>query len=130
MADIRPPSQVATLPQLISYLYQLSEELNRELAGAGSGSGGASSVAVAQLAREINRQTEVLRALVKRTAETVTAGYEGADTQLSDTLGARIGAVDGRVDDLGTQVQTGKVKIGNWEVRTDNGGGFEVVLIT
>lgn len=130
MANIRPPSQVSTVQQLISYLYQLSEELNRELSGAGGGEGAASSTAVAQLAREINRQTEVLRALVKRTAETVTAGYEGADTLLSETLGAQIGAVDGRVDALAEQVRTRTVKIGAFELRNDNGGGFELALIS
>ncbi len=128
MADIRPPSQVATLQQLISYLYQLSEELNRALSGQGGGADTASAAAVAQLAREINRQTEVLRALVKRTAETLTSGYEAADEGITTDLGGRIDAVDGRVDALGTRVETEKVRIGNFELRTDAGRGFEIVL--
>lgn len=128
MADIRPPSQVATLQQLISYLYQLSEELNLALSGQGGGADTASAAAVAQLAREINRQTEVLRALVKRTAETLTSGYEAADEGIATELGERIGAVDGRVDALGTRVETEKVRIGNFELRTDAGRGFEIVL--
>ncbi len=128
MADIRPPSRVSTLQQLISYLYQLSEELNLALAGQGGSADSASSSSVAQPVREINRQAEVLRALVKRTAAQVEAGYTDADEALRVLLDGEIDALDGRVDALETLVQPLRVTVGNFELRVNNGGGFEFVL--